>query len=168
MENLLEAFSKIKAFIFDVDGVMTDGGLHIAESGEHLRTFNVKDGWAINKALKEGYPIIVISAGIGGAVQKRLEYLKIPHIYMATKDKLAKYEELKQELNLKDEEIAYMGDDIPDLKILKRTGLPCCPADAVTDVINNCVYISSKNGGKGAVRELIEKILRVQDKWNIE
>ena len=168
MENLLETFSKIKAFIFDVDGVMTDGGLLIAENGEHLRTFFVKDGWAINKALKENYPISVISAGIGGGVQKRLEYLNIPHIYMGAKNKLEKYEELKKTLQLKDEEIAYMGDDIPDLQILKLVGLPCCPADAVSDVIRNCKFVSTKDGGRGAVRELIEKTLRLQDKWNIE
>ena len=168
MEILYDAFAKVKAFIFDVDGVMTDGGLLVLESGEHLRTFFVKDGWAINKALKEKFPIAVISAGNGNGVQKRLEYLNIPHIFMGTKNKLEKYEELKQTLNLTDEQIAYMGDDIPDLEILKRVGLPCCPADAVNDVVKHCKFISSYNGGKGAVRELIEKVLRIQDKWNIE
>lgn len=168
MENLYDKFAKVKCFIFDVDGVMTDGGLLILESGEHLRTFFVKDGWAINKALKEGFPIAVISAGNGNGVQKRLEYLNIPYIFMGTKSKLDKYEELKATLNLKDEEIAYMGDDIPDLQVLKRVGLPCCPADAVDDILGVCSFISSYNGGKGAVRELIEKVLRIQDKWNIE
>lgn len=168
MESLYSNFSKIKAFIFDVDGVMTDGGLTILENGEHVRTFNVKDGWALNKAKKEGIPVAVISAGNGVGVRKRLEYLGIPHIFIGVGSKLEVYENLLKELNLRDEEIAYMGDDIPDLQVLKRVGLPCCPADAVADIVPVCKFISSKKGGKGAVRELIEKVLRIQGKWNIE
>ncbi len=168
MESLYNHFLKIKAFIFDVDGVMTDGGLTILENGEHIRTFNVKDGWALNKAKKEGVPVAVISAGKGVGVQKRLDYLKIPHIFIGVESKLIIYENLIKELGLKDEEVAYMGDDIPDIQILKRVGLPCCPADAVADIIPVCKFISSKDGGKGAVRELIEKVLRIQGKWNIE
>lgn len=168
MESLYSNFVKIKAFIFDVDGVMTDGGLTILENGEHLRTFNVKDGWALNKAKKEGIPVAVISAGIGVGVRKRLEYLKIPHIFIGVGSKLEIYENLLNELNLKEEEVAYMGDDIPDLQVLKRVGLPCCPADAVADIVPVCKFVSSKKGGQGAVRELIEKVLRIQGKWNIE
>lgn len=168
METLYSSFSKIKAFIFDVDGVMTDGGLTILENGEHLRTFNVKDGWALNKAKKEGVPVAVISAGNGVGVRKRLEYLDIPHVFVGVSSKLEVYESLLVKLSLKDEEIAYMGDDIPDLHVLKRVGLPCCPADAVADIVPICKFVSSKNGGSGAVRELIEKVLRIQGKWNIE
>lgn len=168
METLYSSFSKIKAFVFDVDGVMTDGGLTILENGEHIRTFNVKDGWALNKARKEGFPVAVISAGNGVGVRKRLEYLNIPYIFIGVGSKLEVYEKLLVDLNLNHEEVAYMGDDIPDLQVLKKVGLPCCPADAVTDIVAVCKFISSKAGGKGAVRELIEKTLRIQEKWNIE
>lgn len=168
MSNLLPLFKQIKLFIFDVDGVLTDGGLQITDTGEHLRTFFVKDGWAINKAKKEGIPVAVISAGNGIGMRKRLEYLNIPHLHLGVKNKVEIYQQLINSLQIAEENVAYMGDDIPDLEVLKRVGLPCCPKDAVIDVINNSKYISSYNGGRGAVRDIIEKVLRVQDKWGIE
>lgn len=166
-QNILEKFEKVKAFIFDVDGVMTDGSLHVTTAGEQHRTFFVKDGLAIVMAIKAGYPVAIISAGNDEGVRKRLQYLGVEHIFLGVKNKLEKLEELITIYNITLEDILYMGDDLPDIKVLTRVGLPTCPADAVNDVIPLCEFIASKNGGQGAVREVIEKVMKIQGTWKI-
>ena len=158
-------FSKITTFIFDVDGVMTDGTVHSFADGEHARTFFIKDGYAIEKALQNGYNIIIISGGFEKGVHNRLTFLGIKDIFLGVKDKLTLFEEYKKEKNLEEEQILYMGDDIPDYKMLKRVGLPTCPNDAANDIREICKYISPFNGGRGAVRDVIEKVMKSQGKW---
>lgn len=166
-ENVLELFEKVKACFFDVDGVMTDGSIHVTTSGEQHRTFFVKDGLAIVKAIKAGLPVAIISAGNDEGVRKRLEYLGVEHIFLGVKNKLEKLNELASNYNITPAEILYMGDDLPDLKVLKEVGLPTCPADAANDIFEHCKYISPKDGGRGAVRDVLEKVLKVQDKWQV-
>jgi 3-deoxy-D-manno-octulosonate 8-phosphate phosphatase (KDO 8-P phosphatase) len=161
-------FSQIKTFIFDVDGVLTDGTVMANTSGEQTRRFYVKDGYGIEKALKAGFHILIITGGFEDGVEKRLRFLGITDIFMGVKDKLATFEEYTKKKNLNKEEILYMGDDIPDYQMLKRVGLPTCPADASEDILALAQYISPYDGGRGAVRDVIEKVMRAQDKWTPE
>lgn len=155
-------FQGIKAVVFDVDGVMTDGGLYVFPDGEHVRRFNVKDGWGIRALMNNGFEVAVISAGSGEGIRKRLTYLGIQEIYLATKDKLAVFDRFCLEKGLAPSEVAYMGDDYPDLKVLERVGLPCCPSDAVPEVKNSCKFVSAKDGGEGAVRDLAQRLISVK------
>ena len=158
-------FSKINTFIFDVDGVLTDGSVIAFANNEFPRNFFIKDGHAIEKALQMGYRIVIISGGFELGVNNRLTFLGIKEIYLGIKDKFLILEQLLLDPLLKLENILYMGDDIPDIKVLKRVGFPCCPADAAEDVKPVCKYISAYNGGRGAVRDVIEK---AQNKWVID
>lgn len=161
----MEKFKSLKAFIFDVDGVLTDGSVICYPDGEQVRSFYIKDGWAINYAIKQGYFVGAISAGYNEGVRKRLQYLGVEHIFLSVKDKLQVLNAFRESHNISMNEILYMGDDIPDIEILKEVGLSSCPKDASIDVINCCEYVSTKNGGRGAVRDVVEKVLRVQRKW---
>lgn len=161
----MKAFNNISTFIFDVDGVMTDGKIHVLANGEQIRSFCVKDGWAIVNAIKTGYRVAIISSGNYEGVRTRLEYLGVEEIHLGVKNKIEFLEQIKGKYGITDDEILYMGDDIPDLPILKQVALPCCPSDACNDVLSVVRYISPKNGGEGCVRDVIEKTLRIQDKW---
>lgn len=158
-------FSKITTFIFDVDGVMTDGSVQSFADGEHARTFYIKDGYAIEKAIQNGYNLIVISGGFEKGVHNRLTFLGVKDIFLGVKDKLELYNNYKKEKHLNEDQILYMGDDIPDYKMLKLVGLPTCPNDAANDIKEICTYISPFNGGRGAVRDVIEKVMKSQGKW---
>jgi 3-deoxy-D-manno-octulosonate 8-phosphate phosphatase (KDO 8-P phosphatase) len=160
-----EVMNDIKAFIFDIDGVLTDGTVHIAEDGQLLRQMNIKDGYAMKVAIDKGYPICIISGGSNEGVRIRLQNLGIKDIYMATPDKVEKFHEICDAYQLKPEEILYMGDDIPDYLVMQKVGLPTCPQDAVQEIKGISKYISHANGGKGAVRDVIEQVLKVQGKW---
>ncbi len=160
-----ELMNDIKAFIFDIDGVLTDGTVHIAEDGQLLRQMNIKDGYAMKVAIDKGYPICIISGGSNEGVRIRLQNLGIKDIYMATPDKVEKFHEICDTYQLKPEEILYMGDDIPDYLVMQKVGLPTCPQDAVQEIKGISKYISHANGGKGAVRDVIEQVLKVQGKW---
>ncbi len=157
--------TQIRAFIFDVDGVLTDGSLLCLESGEQVRAFNIKDGFAIRHAIKKGYTIAIISGRKEIGVYKRLRSLDIEHIYLGVDDKEKVFAELIAQQNILPHQIAYMGDDVPDLKVMQRCGLAACPADAATDVKAICHYISAVPGGKGAARDLIELTLKTQQIW---
>lgn len=168
MSNVLSLFKDIKAFIFDVDGVMTDGNVHVLETGEHFRTFYIRDGYALEKAREANFQMCVITGGSHSGVKKRLENLKFQHIYfgLGGKDKLETYLELLPKLGLQENEILYMGDDMADLKILSRPDiLSTCPADAIPELHQVVKYVSPFNGGRGAVRDVIEKVLKLQGKW---
>jgi len=166
MKNYKEILSQIKTFIFDVDGVLTDGSLTITSNGEMLRTMNVKDGFAMKAALDAGYKIAIISGGTNEGVRDRLEALGIEFIYLGAHNKIKQLNSFIKSSNVDLKNILYMGDDIPDIPVLKIVGLSCCPQDAVNEVKDNCNYISSKNGGKGAVRDVIEQVMKIHDKWN--
>jgi 3-deoxy-D-manno-octulosonate 8-phosphate phosphatase (KDO 8-P phosphatase) len=161
-----EKLASIKAFIFDVDGVLTDGIVHVTEAGEQLRQFNIKDGYALQLAVKRGFKIAVITGGRSAGVELRLRGLGITDVYMGVESKTEVYRRFITENELLHEDIVYMGDDIPDLPVMKFAGLAVCPADAVEEIKTLSAYISPKTGGKGCVRDIIEKVLKIQDKWS--
>jgi 3-deoxy-D-manno-octulosonate 8-phosphate phosphatase (KDO 8-P phosphatase) len=158
-------FKNINTFIFDVDGVLTDGGLHAHADGEQTRVFNIKDGFAMEKAVKAGYNMVIISGIDEKGVRLRLERLGVKDIFLGVKDKLALFNDYIKEKNIKPDTILYMGDDIPDLKIMKLVGLPSCPDDAIDDIKEISLYISPFDGGKGAARDVIERVMTAQHKW---
>jgi len=162
---LLQKLKEITTFVFDVDGVLTDGNIMASESGELLRTFNIKDGYALQLAVKKGYHVCIISGGRGQAMEKRFEGLGIPDVFLGISDKVQVFKEYLEIYNINQQEVLYMGDDIPDLQVMKLVGLPTCPADACTDIKAISAYISPFNGGKTAARDVIEKVLRIQGKW---
>lgn len=164
--NVLANFKLIKAFVLDVDGVLTDGSLILLNDGQMARTMNIKDGYALQLAVKKGYHILVISGGTSDAVKIRLEKLGISNVHMSVKDKQQVLKAFVAEHQLDWSQVLYMGDDVPDVAPMKLAGLPCCPADAATEVKNISQYISPINGGKGCVREIIEKVLLLNEDWN--
>jgi len=161
----LQKLRDITTLIFDVDGVLTTGDILASNTGEFLRSFNIKDGYALQLAVKKGYHVCIISGGSGEAMQKRFEGLGIKNIYLGVSDKVAIFEQILAQYQLQPAEVLYMGDDIPDYKIMKLVGLPTCPADAVEEIKALSTYISPYNGGKTAVRDVIEKVLKLQGKW---
>ncbi|MDB2384892.1 HAD-IIIA family hydrolase [Polaribacter sp.] len=156
---------KITTFIFDVDGVLTNGMLTIMPSGELVRHMNVKDGYAMKNALNQGYKIFIITGGTNQSVKSRLDALGINEVYLGAHDKLVQYKEILEKHNITPDEIVYMGDDIPDVPVMQKVGLPTCPNDAVREVQETAKYISDKKGGEGCVRDILEQVLKVQGKW---
>ncbi|HET8573996.1 MAG TPA: HAD-IIIA family hydrolase [Edaphocola sp.] len=163
--NILALFQPIKVFVFDIDGVLTDGQLLLSEDGAMLRSMNIKDGFALQWAVKQGYEIVIISGGRSEAAKCRLEKLGIEKVFIDVPDKPALLNQLMAANNWTKETVLYMGDDIPDLDCLKAAGLATCPADAVPEILNICPYISPNNGGRGAVRDVLEKALKIQGHW---
>ncbi len=157
--------NKIKTFIFDVDGVLTDGKVLITSEGEVYRAFDTKDGFALKCALMQGFKIAIITGGNNEGIKQRFKEFGIYDIYMGSLNKIDAYQDLIDNYSLKPEEILYVGDDIPDIPVMKKVGVSCCPSDAVPDVKEIVDYVSHKKGGEGCVREIIEQVLRVQDKW---
>ena len=160
-----ENLKNVKAFIFDVDGVLSKEATTLTEEGEPSRTTNVKDGYAIRNASNMGYHIGLITAGFVERVKLRHQKLGIKHIYMGVHDKLAALEDFIEKTGVKKEEILFMGDDYPDVPVLKEVGVPVCPIDAAPDIKELSVYISEKKGGEGCVRDVIEQVMRAQNKW---
>lgn len=160
-----EKIQKITTMIFDVDGVFTDGTLIVTESGDMLRAMNAKDGYAIKKALDEGLNIAIITGGDSLGVVKRFEKLGIDDIFIKISDKLTKFKEYIKDLDINEDEVMYMGDDILDLELLKNVFLPVCPRDACHEVLEASEFISNFDGGRGCVREIVEKVLSSQNKW---
>jgi len=156
---------QINTFIFDVDGVLTNGMLTIMPDGELVRHMNVKDGYAMKNALNKGYRVCIISGGTNEGVKTRLAALGIEDIYLGAHNKIEQYRELVKKYDLKQENVLYMGDDVPDYPVMKLVGLSSCPNDAVREIKNVSKYISDKKGGEGCVRDVIEQVLRVQEKW---
>ncbi|MEY3678717.1 MAG: hypothetical protein RI924_858 [Bacteroidota bacterium] len=162
---MLQKLAQIKAFVFDVDGVLTDGTVHVTETGEQLRRFSIKDGYALQLAVKRGFPIAIISGGRSQSVVRRLKGLGIQDIYIGVDAKTDAFEEFLLIHDLQAEQVLYMGDDIPDLPVMKLVGLATCPADAAEEIKAISAYISPKKGGEGCARDVIEKVLKVQDAW---
>lgn len=165
MISYKQKLNKITTFILDVDGVLTDGSLILMPTGEMVRSMHTKDGYAIQLAIKKGFRVAAITGGRDKMVEERCKYLGMTDIYLGVQDKWDAYQDLMYSYNLVPEEIAYMGDDIPDLDIMRVIGLPCCPNDAVAEVRAVSEYISLKNGGEGCVRDIIEQTMKVQGKW---
>lgn len=161
----LTKLKSVKAFVLDIDGVLTDATVHVTESGEQLRTFNVRDGYAIQLAIKRGFKICAISGGKSQSVILRLNALGITDVHLGIAKKIDTYNEFIKTNQLQPEDVLYMGDDIPDLPVMKIVGVPVCPADAVEEIKALSIYISPKKGGEGCVRDVIEKVLKIQDQW---
>lgn len=158
----------IKAFVFDVDGVFTDGSVYLMPDNSMCRAMNVLDGYAVVKAIKYNYKICVITGGDDPAVRNRINYLGITDYYAKISDKFEKYEEFRLKYGLENEEILTMGDDLPDLKIMEPSAIATCPENAVPEVKAVSDYISPVSGGKGAVRDVIEQVLKIQGNWHLD
>jgi len=163
---LFDNFKQVKAFVFDVDGVLTNGVVLVTEEGEHLRSFNMKDGYAMQLAVKRGYSIAIITGGKSLGVKKRMERLGIDDAFIGVDDKRSVLNDWLAHKGLKPSDVLYMGDDIPDLENMLVAGMPTCPADAVEEIKTAAAYISPFVGGAGAVRDVIEKVLKLQGRWS--
>jgi 3-deoxy-D-manno-octulosonate 8-phosphate phosphatase (KDO 8-P phosphatase) len=160
-----ELMNEITTFIFDVDGVLTDSSVFVTNEGEILRTMNIRDGYAMKAAVESGYNVCIISGGSNEGVRVRLRNLGITDIYLGTANKVETFNEYTDDYNINSEQVLYMGDDIPDYHVMKLVGLPSCPQDASPEIKAICKYISHKNGGKGAARDVIEQVMKTQGKW---
>lgn len=160
-----ELMNNINTFVFDVDGVLTNGTIHVLQNGELLRNMNIRDGFAMKAAIEKGYNVCVISGGSSEGVRTRLRNLGLYDIHLGVSDKVAIYQEYIDVNGIKPEQVLYMGDDLPDYWVMQKVGLPTCPQDAVPEIKKLSKYISHIKGGKGAVRDVIEQVMKVQGKW---
>ena len=167
MENFKQKLTRIKTLLFDVDGVLTNGQVFLMESGEFVRNMNSKDGYALQLAVKKGYRIAIITGGNSQIVKKALQGLGIEDVFLSQHDKLQCYKDYINEHSLNEEEILYMGDDLPDYEVMKRVGLAVCPFNSAHEIKEICLYISSRNGGEACVRDIIEQVMRSQGTWEI-
>ncbi len=156
---------KIRALFFDVDGVLSTETIEMHPNGEPMRTVNIKDGYALQHAVKCGLKIAIITGGKTENMRIRYEGLGIKDVFLGVSVKIKKYNELKEAYGLKNEEILYMGDDVPDYEVMKECGLPCCPNDAATEIKEISTYISHREGGRGCVRDVVEQVLKAQGLW---
>lgn len=163
--NFKEKLRSVKCFVFDVDGVLTNGQLLVTHEGQLLRSMNIKDGYALQLAIKEGYEVIIISGAVSEGVVKRLNGLGIKEVYSGVPDKKQKLQEILNTHRLSSEQILYMGDDMPDVEVMQFCGVPCCPADAIQQVKKISIYTSEKKGGEGCVRDIVEQVLTLHGKW---
>jgi 3-deoxy-D-manno-octulosonate 8-phosphate phosphatase (KDO 8-P phosphatase) len=164
--NVLERFTPIRLFAFDMDGVLTDGTVMVMPDGEWVRRMHIRDGFALQLAVKKGYEVALISGSWSQPVADRMRKLGIQHVFEKVADKSTCLHDLMFTLGLKQEQVLFMGDDVPDLPALQVAGLPACPADAVDDVRLVSRYISPFKGGEGCVRDVIEKTLRLNGHWD--
>jgi 3-deoxy-D-manno-octulosonate 8-phosphate phosphatase (KDO 8-P phosphatase) len=167
MQNFKEKLNNITTLIFDIDGVFTDNKVLVMENGEVVRNVHSKDGYAVQLAVKRGYRLVIISGGNNISVKNLLEKAGIQHVFIHQHDKLQCYKDFIYENSLKDEEILYMGDDLPDYEVMSRVGIATCPNDSAPEIKSISIYISPKNGGEGCVRDIIEQVMRVQGTWAI-
>lgn len=160
-----ELMNNITTFVLDVDGVLTDGTIHVTPTGEMLRNMNIRDGYAMKTAIENGYTVCIISGGSNEGVRVRLRNLGITDIYLGVANKVETFQEFIDIYNIKPEQVLYMGDDIPDFHVMQLVGLPTCPQNAAPEIKEISTYISHIDGGKGCVRDVIEQVMKVQDKW---
>ncbi len=164
--NFKQRLNSISCFVFDIDGVLTNGSLVITEEGNMLRTMHIRDGFALKAAAENGYHIFIISGSSSDGVRIRLNRLGISEVHMKVEDKSKQLDELLSKYKITHSQVLYMGDDVPDLQVLKTVGIATCPADAMPEIKKECIYISEKPGGHGCVRDVIEQVMRLQGKWN--
>ncbi len=163
--NFKQLLRNVTTFMFDVDGVFTDGSVFLFENGQPVRRMNIKDGYAVQLAAKKGYRIVVISGGRSEAVKTRMKGLGVTDVFLSVSNKIETYNDYITEHNIDPSTILYMGDDIPDYAVMKKSGVPVCPANAATEIKEISVYVSPIDGGYGCVRDVIEQTMRVQGKW---
>lgn len=156
---------KIKAVVFDVDGVLSASTIQMDGKGEPVRTINIKDGYAIQLAVKHGIRLAIMTGGHNENIRFRYEYLGVKDVYINCSMKMRTWEELLSKYDLHEEEIIYVGDDIPDYEVMKRAGCPCCPKDACTEIKEISTYVSDYEGGHGVARDILEQVLKAQGKW---
>lgn len=166
--NVLSLFKPIKAFALDVDGVLTDGSLLIMPGGEWIRRMNIKDGYALQLAIKKGYKLFIISGAVAGPVAERLRKLGVTEIHQGIQNKKQKLGALMQQYQLGAHQVLYMGDDMPDVEVMQSVTLRTCPADAVAEIKEICQYISPLKGGEGCVRDVIEKVMKLNNHWSTD
>lgn len=164
MGNLKEDFKKVKAFVFDVDGVFS-GHILLNKYGEQIHPLNMKDGYAIQLIAKKKYPIAIITGGRSEIVRGRFERLGVKEIFISVENKLTVLDDFLERYNINAEDVLYMGDDIPDYLCMKKCGMPVCPADAAIDIKEISRYVSDIKSGEGCVRDVIEQVLRVKGEW---
>jgi 3-deoxy-D-manno-octulosonate 8-phosphate phosphatase (KDO 8-P phosphatase) len=167
MKNFKEKLTQIKTLLFDIDGVLTNGNVFVMPNGEIVRNLNSKDGYALQLAVKKGYRIAVITGGNSVAVKTVLHDLGIKDVFLSQSNKEECYENYILEHDLKEEEILYMGDDLPDYHVMKRVGIAACPENAAHELKDISIYISNRKGGEACVRDIIEQVMRSQDTWEI-
>jgi 3-deoxy-D-manno-octulosonate 8-phosphate phosphatase (KDO 8-P phosphatase) len=165
MSSINYDLKKIKALLFDVDGVLSSEMIPLHPSGEPMRMVNIKDGFALQLAVKKGFEVGIITGGKTEAVRIRFAGLGLQHLYLGASHKVDSFNDFLQKTGLNLDEILFMGDDIPDFPIMQLVGLPCCPADAVSEIKAVSKYISQKRGGEGCGRDVIEQVLKAQGKW---
>lgn len=165
MSNFKEELKKVRAFVFDMDGVIASHTLFLDTSGTPIRTINVKDGLAIHIAVKKAYPVAVISGGRSFAMRRRMKRLGVKDVFFGAQDKMIPLRQFLKQYALEPDHVLYMGDDMPDLEVMRTVGFPTCPGDAVTEVKQLSRYISPFNGGDGCVRDIIEQVLRLHGQW---
>ena len=165
MGNFKEDIARTEAFIFDVDGVMTDGGIIPTLDGDFIRRYNAKDGYALGYAVKMGYKVCIITGGRGKTLENRLRMLGINRYYTDCMDKITAMREYFADEGIDPAHAIYMGDDIPDLECMREVGIPVCPADDAAEVIEASRYVSEFRGGEGAVRDIVEQVLRARGDW---
>ena len=165
MSNFKEDLSRIKAFIFDIDGVLSKQTIDLGNDGIPLRTVNLRDGYALQHAIKQGYDVAIISGGYSPAFEKRLNLLGVTEVNLNCRDKKEVFNNFLEKKKLERSETLYMGDDIPDYEVMKLAGVAVCPSDADSEIKQVAQYISDKNGGEGCVRDVIEQVMRLHGKW---
>ena len=166
--TLISQFRNVTTFVLDVDGVLTDGAVHVFDEGSPARAMSIRDGFALQLAIKKGYRVLVISGGTSPGVTRRLNRLGVSEIFMGCTDKKSVLLNYMKENNLGRTDVLYMGDDIPDYPAMNEAGLPCAPADAAPEIRKISAYIASRDGGKGCVREVIEKVLKLNGHWELD
>ncbi len=165
MNNFKEELGKVRGFVFDVDGVLSNSRIYLHPEHHLMRTMNIKDGYAIQYSIRKGYPVGIITGGNSKAVETRFRNLGVTDIYLQSKNKQQHLADFLSKYDLKAENILYMGDDLPDYLVMKEVGFPTCPSDAVEEIKAISIYISDKPGGEGCVRDVIEQVLRLQGRW---
>jgi 3-deoxy-D-manno-octulosonate 8-phosphate phosphatase (KDO 8-P phosphatase) len=165
MPEIKKLLHGVKAFAFDVDGVFTNGTVMLHPGGEFIRMMHIRDGFAVQHAVKMGYPIAIITGGYSKMVKKRFAVLGVRDIYMKSASKISAFNDFLTRHNLKPVDVMYMGDDLPDYEVMKISGFPTCPADAAEEIRQLSLYTSYRNGGEGCVRDVIEQVLRLHGKW---
>jgi 3-deoxy-D-manno-octulosonate 8-phosphate phosphatase (KDO 8-P phosphatase) len=165
MANFKEDLARVKAFVFDIDGVLSLQTINLGSFGNPNRTINFRDGYAIQLAVKKGYRVAIISGGQSKEYRKRLQYLGVKDVYLKSRKKIDIFNSYLEKYNLDRAEVLYMGDDIPDFDVMKVSGIPVCPSDADSEIKQISAYISDKKGGEGCVRDVIEQALRLHNNW---
>jgi len=167
-DNFKEKIARVEAMVFDVDGVLTDGGIIPLADGDFIRRYNAKDGYALSYAVKHGYKVCIITGGYGATLVSRMERLGIKHLYANCMDKIAALDDFCRKEDVDLHNVMYMGDDIPDLECMRLVGIPVCPTDAASEIIGASCYVSQFAGGCGCVRDVVEQVLRAHGTWALD